>query len=195
MGGLAVPIIEAAIVELGPVLARAGAALLGGTAVAGTGSLSGDTPKDESKAKPDVRAIPRTGESCKKCPPEAGSMQRRNWSMSDNSREYQGRITGFPYSVEEAWSMEWVWQRDFDGFRPESCLLIEAKGKYDQFLKKDDVPYTKTFDDMEEQAGAQAAVVDDHPPARLKWYFQTERTWNYMRTPLARLRVESEWVP
>nr|WP_176047670.1 restriction endonuclease fold toxin 5 domain-containing protein [Burkholderia sp. BCC1644] len=195
MGGLAVPAIEAAIVELGPVLARAGTALLGGAAAAGTASLSGDTSKDTSKAEPAVRAIPRTGESCKKCPPEAGSMQRRNWSMSANSREYQGRITGFPYSVEEAWSMEWIWKRDFDGFRPESCLLIEAKGKYDQFLNKLDVPYTKAFDDMEEQAGEQVDAIRDHPPARLKWYFQTERTWKYMRTPLIRLQVESEWVP
>nr|WP_244132863.1 restriction endonuclease fold toxin 5 domain-containing protein [Burkholderia sp. BCC0397] len=195
MAGLVVSGIEAAIVELGPVLARAGTALLGGAAVAGTASLPGDTSKDTSKAEPAVRAIPRTGESCKKCPPEAGSMQRRNWSMSDNSREYQGRITGFPYSVEERWSMEWIWQRDFDGFRPESCLLIEAKAKYDQFLNKLDVPYTKAFDDMEEQAGEQAETVRDHPPARLKWYFQTERTWKYMRAPLMRLKVESEWVP
>lgn len=68
--------------------------------------------------------------------------------MSPNSREYQGRIPGFPYSVDESWSMEWVWERDFDGFRPEDCLLVEAKARYDQFLDKDDEPYTKTVDDI-----------------------------------------------
>jgi len=78
--------------------------------------------------------------------------------MCANSREYQGRITGFPYSVEEAWSTEWVWQRDCDGFRPESCLLMEANAKYDQFVKNDDVPFIRTFDDMEEQAAAQARL-------------------------------------
>ncbi|MBU9426420.1 restriction endonuclease fold toxin 5 domain-containing protein [Burkholderia gladioli] len=195
MAGFLVPAIEGAVVELGPVLARAGTALLGGAAVAGTASLSGDTKQDASKATPAVRAVPRTGESCKKCPPEAGGMQRRNWSMSDNSREYQGRITGLPYSIAERWSMEWVWERDFDGFRPEECLLLEAKAKYDQFLNKQDVPYTGAFDDMEEQAFGQAAVVNANPPARLKWYFQTERTWSYMRAPLVRLKIESEWLP
>ncbi|WP_341774003.1 Tox-REase-5 domain-containing protein [Burkholderia gladioli] len=122
-------------------------------------------------------------------------MQRRNWSMSDNSREYQGRVTGLPYSIAERWSMEWVWERDFDGFRPEECLLLEAKAKYDQFLNKQDVPYTGAFDDMEEQEFGQAAVVNANPPARLKWYFQTERTWSYMRVPLVRLKIESEWLP
>ncbi|WP_186050472.1 restriction endonuclease fold toxin 5 domain-containing protein [Burkholderia gladioli] len=195
MAGLVVPAIEAAVVELGPVLARAGTALLGGAAVAGTASLSGDTPKENSKAEPVARAIPRTGESCKKCPPDVGSMQRRNWSMSDNSREYQGRITGFPYSVAERWSMEWIWERDFDGFRSADCLLLEAKGKYDQFLDKSGKPYTKAFFDMQQQAVSQAGMVNANPPARLKWYFQTERTWTYMRTSLARLRVESECLP
>ncbi|XOC96328.1 Tox-REase-5 domain-containing protein [Burkholderia sp. 22PA0106] len=115
--------------------------------------------------------------------------------MSANSREYQGRMTGFPYNVGEGWSMEWVWMRDFDGFRADSCTLIEAKGKYDQFLDKNNEPYTKAFDDMEEQAQGQSEVVNDNPPAKLKWYFQTERSWTYMRTTLARLRVQSEWVP
>lgn len=195
MAGLFVPVVEAAVTELGPVLARAGVALLGGAAAAGTASLSGDTAKDNSKASPVARTFPRTGENCRKCPPEGGSLQRRNWNMSPNSREYQGRITGFPYSVDESWSMEWVWERDFDGFRQEDCLLVEAKARYDQFLDKDDEPYTKTFDDMEEQAYGQSEVVLANPPARLKWYFQTERTWRYMRTALARLHIESEQVP
>ncbi|WP_254214716.1 Tox-REase-5 domain-containing protein [Burkholderia multivorans] len=55
------PIVEAAAVELGPLLARAGVALLGGAVVAGTGSLSGDTPNEHRKATPDVRAVSRTG--------------------------------------------------------------------------------------------------------------------------------------
>ncbi|WP_243864497.1 restriction endonuclease fold toxin 5 domain-containing protein [Burkholderia pseudomallei] len=130
------PVIEAAAVELGPILARVGVALLGGATVAGTASLSGDTPKEDSKATPDVRALPRTGESCKKCPPEAGTRVRRNHGVNWNSYRYQARITGFPFDTEACrWSEEWRWLGvDFDGFQPGECLLQETKGNYDQFL-------------------------------------------------------------
>ena len=88
---------EAAVAELGPVLARAGAALLGGAATAGTASLSGDAAKEDSKAAPVARTLPRTSESCKKCPPEeTGRSKRANHSMTPAAREYQGRITGRP---------------------------------------------------------------------------------------------------
>lgn len=136
MAGLAVPVIEGAARALGPVLARAGAALLGGAAVGATGSLSGDTKKEDSKAAPAARTLPRTDEKCKKCPPEGGVSKRANHNMTAAAREYQGRITGWPYSVEEGWSQEWEWQDiDFDGFIPAQCMLQEAKGNYDQFLE------------------------------------------------------------
>ncbi|WP_261539682.1 restriction endonuclease fold toxin 5 domain-containing protein [Burkholderia multivorans] len=136
---MVVPIVEAAAVELGPLLARAGVALLDGAAVAGTASLSGDTPKDQSKATPDVRAVPRTGESCKKCPPEGGRLQRMNHGVNWTSYRYQARITGFAFDTAECrWSDEWVWEGvDFDGFQREACLLQETKGDYDQFLDED----------------------------------------------------------
>ncbi|WP_347881433.1 Tox-REase-5 domain-containing protein [Burkholderia multivorans] len=59
--------------------------------------------------------------------------------MTAASREYQGRITGRPYSVAEGWSEEWIWLgTDFDGFVPAECLLQEAKGGYGQFLEFDE---------------------------------------------------------
>lgn len=66
----ALPLLEGVLAELGPVLARAGAALLGGIGLAGTASLSSDTTKDESKAKTDAKAVPRTGEKCKNARPK-----------------------------------------------------------------------------------------------------------------------------
>ncbi|EKS9911211.1 hypothetical protein BTK88_006115, partial [Burkholderia pyrrocinia] len=114
----ALPLLEGVLAELGPVLARAGAALLGGVGLAGTASLSSDTPKDESKAKTDAKAVPRTGEKCKKCPPEeTGKAENKRHHMSNHAREYQGRITGRPYSNEGGWNEEWLFQGVyFDGF-------------------------------------------------------------------------------
>lgn len=125
MAGLLLTGLEAAVAELGPVLARAGAALLGGAATAGTASLSGDTAKEDSKAAPVARTLPRTGESCKKCPPETGVKIRRKHGVNWNSYRYQARITGFAFDTEECrWSDEWEWlDIDFDGFQPGDCLL------------------------------------------------------------------------
>ena len=200
MVGFVVPIVEAAAVELGPLLARAGVALLGGAAVAGTGSLSGDTPKDESEAKPDVRAIPRTGESCKKCPPEAGAAMRRNHGVNWNAYRYQTRITGFPFDIEECrWSEEWEWLGTFfDGFQPGACMLQEAKGNYDQFLDGSIPKADKWFDGfrtMEDQIVDQGSVVRANPPARLTWYFQTPLTHRKMAPLLARMGVQSVYQP
>ncbi|WP_186143694.1 restriction endonuclease fold toxin 5 domain-containing protein [Burkholderia gladioli] len=200
MAGLVVPAIEAAVVELGPVLARAGTALLGGAAAAGTASLSGDTKQNASKATPAVRAVPRTGESCKKCPPEAGFKIRRKHGVNWNSYRYQARITGFAFDTEECrWSEEWEWlDIDFDGFQPGDCLLQETKGNYDQFLDGS-IPgaedFFKGFDSMQDQAIAQGTAVRSNPPARLTWYFQTPLAQRKMGPLLARMGAQSIYQP
>jgi hypothetical protein len=203
MAGFAVPIIEAAAAELGPVLARAGVALLGGIGLAGTASLSSDTPKDESKAKTDAKAVPRTGEKCKKCPPEeSGFAKNVNHSMSPRSRKYQGRITGRPYSIEQGWSEEWIWLgADFDGFVPGDCLLQEAKSHYAQFLTRNAQgemrPQTwfEGYDSLFDQLNRQANRVNDNPPARLKWYFEEAELREYMLPAMIDLQVASVWQP
>ena len=179
-------------------MARAGAALLGGAATAGTASLSGgDTSKDDSKAAPVARTLPRTGEKCKKCPPEAGSAKRANHRMTPAAREYQGRITGWPYSVAEKWSQEWDWQNiDFDGFIPAQCMLQEAKGNYDQFFE---MPWAAEsfsgFESMESAIIRQGRAVRSNPPTRLTWYFQGPKTRAQMLRLLAQWGVQSVVVP
>ncbi len=200
MAGLVVPAIEAAVVELGPFVARAGAALLGGAAVAGTASLTGDAAQDKSDAAPLTRALPRTGESCKKCPPEAGARYRRNHGVNWNAYRYQARVTGFPFDTEACrWSEEWTWLgTDFDGFQADQCLLQEAKGNYDQFLDGS-IPRAEDFftgfDAMEAQAFAQAVVVRGDPPAQLSWYFQTPLTYRKMTPLLAEMGVTAIYQP
>ncbi|WCM21302.1 restriction endonuclease fold toxin 5 domain-containing protein [Paraburkholderia bryophila] len=198
MGTLFAPLLEAAVAEPGPVLLSAGRALLGGAAMGATGSVSGDKSKDESEATPAVRALPRTGESCKKCPPElTGIAVRRSYYMNAAPREYQGRITGRQFNVEDGWSEEWRWEQiDFDGFRPAQCLLQEAKGNYDQFLE---MPWTavsfKGFRDIEAAIIRQGRIVRSRPPTRLMWYFQGPKTRELMFDVLAQSGIQSVVVP
>ncbi|PMS36207.1 restriction endonuclease fold toxin 5 of polymorphic toxin system [Trinickia symbiotica] len=200
MAGLAVPVIAGAARALGPVLARAGAALLGGAAVGATGSLSGDTKKEDSKAAPAARTLPRTDEKCKKCPPEEGFKRRMNHGVNWTSYRYQARITGFAFDAEECrWSDEWNWQGiDFDGFMPSACMLQETKAAYDQFIDPltDKVkPFFSGFVGMEEQLVNQAAEVNSHPPARLTWYFMTPLARQLMLRACVRQRVQSVYQP
>lgn len=198
MGTLFAPLLEAAVAELGPVLLSAGRALLGGAATAATGSVSGDKSKEDSKATPAARTLPRTGESCKKCPPEqTGLTVKRSHYMNTAPREYQGRITGRPYDVEEGWSEEWYWSKiDFDGFKPTECLLQEAKGNYDQFVDEPwAIRYFKGFDSMAAMIIAQSEVVAENPPARLMWYFQGPKTRQKMLEVLTQYGVPSVVAP
>lgn len=192
------PLLEAAVAELGPVLLRAGAALLGGATVAGTASLPGDTQKDDSKAKPVPRALPRTGERCKKCPADAGGVKITRHDMSPAARKYQGYVTGRPYGIDEGrtgWNEEWFWLgTDWDGFVSEECLLQEAKGNYDIFFE----PWgrgAKVFMEMERTIARHASHIHRNPPTRLKWYFQTPKAYAQMKRVLDRNGVESELKP
>jgi hypothetical protein len=171
---------------------------LGGAATAGTASLSGDSSKDNSKATPVARTLPRTDERCKKCPPEQTGQAVKRWhNMNAAPREYQGRITGRPYSVAEGWSEEWVWDDiDFDGFVKADCLLQEAKGNYDQFV---DVPWAaksfQGFATMQSMIVKQGRAVRLNPPTRLIWYFQGPKTQQKMLRFLSQNGVPSVVVP
>ncbi|WP_244134208.1 restriction endonuclease fold toxin 5 domain-containing protein [Burkholderia gladioli] len=122
---------------------------------------------------------------------------KRFHSMNAAPREYQGRVTGRPYSVAEGWSEEWAWLNiDFDGFVPGQCLLQEAKGNYDQFLEMD---WAKNlffgWDSMTSAIIRQGRVVRAHPPTRLTWYFQGPKTRDLMRRALTLNGIQSVFLP
>lgn len=108
----------------------------------------------------------------KECPALKGHLAPVNHSMSRDAADYQARITGFPYNVE--WKFD---GKDFDGFFPLICQLVETKANYDQFFKKD--PYVFTFPafkgviDATKQAKKQDETIKRHPPTTLAWYFKT----------------------
>ncbi|WP_175697175.1 restriction endonuclease fold toxin 5 domain-containing protein [Burkholderia ambifaria] len=199
----ALPLLEGVLAELGPVLARAGAALLGGVGLAGTASLSSDTTKDESKAKTDAKAVPRTGEKCKKCPPEeTGIAKNKVHHMSNHSREYQARITGRPYSNEGKWNEEWLFEGIyFDGFLPAECMLQEAKSRYAKFLQRDKYGELEPVDWFEgwpstiSDISRQADAVNPFPPTRLTWYFEEPEPREYLLKELMRNSVLSVVQP
>jgi hypothetical protein len=192
MVAIAIPLLETAA----GAMAKALPAMLGGTALAAAFSLSGDQAKEKDRA--DAKAMPRTRERKCKCPPEQGVMSRANHNMSRASREYQARITGFPYDLESSrWSMEWKFVKEFDGFQPAQCLLQEAKANYDQFFDVNGrvKRFFTGFKTMTVQIEQQAKVARANPPAKLMWYFQTPKTWAYMMDALNDAGVPSVHQP
>jgi len=171
MAALAVPVIEGAAMAL----LRA----LGVVAVTGAGAVVvNEAAKKKAESAERAKAAPiaqagsqtKTRDSCSKCLPDCGMLVARNWNMSDDSRTYQARITGFAPQTE--WSFAGT---DFDGFKSQACLLLEAKAKYDQFFVSGQQP--KFFFNITgrvkimRQANTQSAVIDASPPSQLHWHF------------------------
>ena len=102
--------------------------------------------------------------------------------MSDEARAYQARITGFVPRTE--WDFGGT---DFDGFKSQACLLLEAKAGYDQFFKPAEKPeeMPKVFFrltglvKMKNQAKRQSAVVEASSPAQLHWHFMEPKCYAY----------------
>lgn len=183
MAALAVPLIEAAAMALLRALGVATVAAAGGVAIdeasrerARRKAESADKSKDLPVAQAGTQA--RAREACSKCPPDCGALVERRWNMSEMSRAYQARITGFAPHTE--WSFE---KTDFDGFRPQACLLLEAKGLYDQFFTAAAKP--KPFFEftglpkLTSQAIRQSEVVWAHAPSQLHWHFMQPLSWAY----------------
>ncbi len=177
MAALAVPVIEGATAALLRAL---------GVAAVATGAAAVNEAKKKAESADKAKEAPiaqagtqaRTRDTCSKCPPDCGYIVERNWNMSDVSRAYQARITGFaPYTE---WSFE---NTDFDGFKSQACLLLEAKAKYDQFFKSATEPkfffkITGAIKIMA-QARKQSTVVWASPPSQLHWHFMEPLSFAY----------------
>lgn len=77
----------------------------------------------------------------------------------------------------QEWAVSGV---EFDGLWPMECILVEAKGRYAQFLTgkpvflRDDI-----FAKMVLEAGSHKAVVGRFKSAKLSWYFYEQETKRY----------------
>lgn len=195
MAAILIPGIEAVAVR---VLAAMGVSLAAGAAgeAAINAARKRQAEADKAKSAPIARtdATTKEKEKCKECPPDHGALVPVNHHMSENSREYQARITGFPSGT------EWLFEgKDFDGFKSNMCLLQEAKADYDQFFNKEGkfvYPFqAKIFAKMKQQAVTQAMIVRRNKPAALTYYFQTPMACEYMTPTLTDLGISFLLVP
>lgn len=195
MAAIVVPVVEAVVVR---VLAALGVGLAAGAAgeAAIDAARKRQDEADKAKSAPIARteATTKEKEKCKECPPDHGALVPVNHHMSENSRAYQARITGFPPG------MEWLFEgKDFDGFKSNMCLLQEAKAEYDQFFNKEAefvYPFqAEIFVKMKNQALAQTAIVRRNKPAALTYYFQTPVAFKHMRPTLVGLGISVLLVP
>ncbi|MYM31281.1 hypothetical protein GTP58_23355 [Duganella sp. CY15W] len=179
MAALAVPLVEGAALAL----LRA----LGVIAVTGAGAVAvNEAAKKKAEAAEKAKVAPiaqagtqsKTRDACSKCPPDCGTLVTRNWNMSEESRGYQARITGFAPMTE--WSFK---GSDFDGFKSQACMLLEAKAKYDQFFNAAGQP--KLFfsftglPKISAQASRQSLIVETSMPASLHWHFMQPLSYRY----------------
>ncbi|QJQ02508.1 hypothetical protein C798_20445 [Herbaspirillum rubrisubalbicans Os34] len=152
-------------------------------AAAGAATVYTNSKKaEEAESKPLAQVdVTKQSDKCKKCPPDGGALVTRRWNMSDISREYQARVTGFaPYTE---WAFSGV---DFDGFRSPECLLQEAKARYAQFFNKETGEPKLFFSftgyrKLLMQAKKQSVVTLASPPSRLNWYFMEKSVCDHMK--------------
>jgi hypothetical protein len=187
-------------------LEEAGIALLAmltvlGGAIRGLGETARSEPDsldaDTQKSKSGTRAIPVPLEPQSQCPPRRGWLVTRKWHMSEISRDYQARVTGFaPFT-------EWKFMNiEFDGFRAPECRLQEAKARYDQFFNKQTGQPKHFFrifgvPRIFNQARIQSEIAAANPPARLTWYFMQPISHEYFSKAFAhqKLLIESLLYP
>lgn len=152
---------------------------------------------DKAKSNSATRVVPVPYESHAQCPPRRGLLVTRRWHMSQMSRDYQARVTGFvPFT-------EWKFMNiEFDGFQTSECRLQEAKARYDQFFNPKTGDPKKFFElfglpRLLNQARIQSRITKSSPPARLTWYFMQPISHKYFSGIFAeeKLAIESLLYP
>ncbi|UGQ27242.1 Tox-REase-5 domain-containing protein [Acinetobacter calcoaceticus] len=83
----------------------------------------------------------------------------------------------------------------FDGLWPMECILVEAKGRYAQFLEgKPEFMKRNIFNKMRLEAASQKTVKDSLKTAKLSWYFYERETKTYFDR-LTRNMVTTIFMP
>jgi hypothetical protein len=133
---------------------------------------------------------------CNKCEPyQRGNKHQLERSMGNEvNTQYQLKIanlSSFPLTFKasppfikagnkkattqiQEWNVSGV---SFDGLWPMECILVEAKGRYAQFLEgKPIFMKREIFKKMQAEALSQKAVKDTFKSAKLSWYFYEQET-------------------
>lgn len=142
---------------------------LGGKRVAKNPSgsdLVQSTPKTKTKPQALSRRTPEAGASVGSGdgpPTSSGQWKTVNESMSDFSRAYQKQITG---QEGMAWIQNGV---KFDGMK--DGVLLDAKGKYAQFINKNTGEFYGWFIGKESLLDEAARQIKASEGAKIQWYF------------------------
>ena len=171
MAAIAVQVGRAAAQRAVPVIKRWLPRVAGGTGGVVVGEQiedrrsEADKAKDAPLAKAEVDAAAR--EKCRDCPPLAGHEIEKHFRERKSWMDYQVR------------------KREFDGFKPAECLLMEAKAGYDQFFSgPGEFEYDfkkRIIHDMVGQVGLQNKAAQPRPPVKLHWYFMEPWTYAYLK--------------
>ena len=103
----------------------------------------------------------------------SGQWQAVNESMSDFSRAYQKQITGQE-------GMAWVQNGiKFDGMK--DGVLLDAKGKYSQFIDKNTEDFYEWFSGKESLIAEARRQIDASEGAKIQWYFAEEESLNVVQ--------------
>lgn len=197
MASIIIPAVEAAAVR---VLAALGVGVAAGAAgdaareAAKKRNEEAERAKTSPIAKTDAPAA--TKEKCKECPPDKGvPFNRSTAGWSEVSIAYQVRIGGLP--VGPGFITEWLFNAvTFDGFDSKSCVLKEAKGKYDQFFDDfgDPLDWWKGDEPVISEATKQALAARPMPPTQLRWYFMQPMSYRFFSKMFTAMRLPIETV-
>ena len=120
----------------------------------------GKAPEDLPRKKPETGASVGSGDGP---PTSSGQWKTVNESMSDFSRAYQKQITG---QEGMAWIQNGV---KCDGMK--DGVLLDAKGKYAQFINKNTGEFYGWFIGKESLLDEAARQIKASEGAKIQWYF------------------------
>ena len=103
----------------------------------------------------------------------SGQWKVVNESMSDFSRAYQKQITG---QEGMAWVQNGV---KFDGIK--DGVLLDAKGKYAQFIDKNTGEFYEWFSGKDSLIAEARRQIDASEGAKIQWYFAEEESLNVVQ--------------
>ncbi len=103
----------------------------------------------------------------------SGRWKTVNESMSDFSRAYQKQITG---KEGMAWVQNGV---KFDGMK--DGVLLDAKGKYAQFIDKNTGEFYEWFSGKDSLIAEARRQIDASEGAKIQWYFAEEESLNVVQ--------------
>ncbi|OWO85625.1 hypothetical protein B5C26_01555 [Photorhabdus luminescens] len=148
----------------------------------GVEEMTKEDEKEESLAQTDEISTAR--EECKVCPAteKVSSGWESTSSYSQITLDYQLQIAKTVYKPDA--KLIQVWEClgvSFDGWRPEWCLFLESKAKYDQFFRKGKPMEWWTGDQsMIKQASRQQEVCTSlNGIPRAHWHFMEPMSATY----------------